>query len=572
LRLAGRVAAATMLGNRFAIWRGPEVGAVPPEDVPLSALAGGHEQGNFSAFDVTDDDVREVLDTGLFSSRGGVRMGWAHQSYAEFLAAMYLVEKNVASANILKVLLHPAGGLVPQLSTVAVWAASLNSSVRAALIPSEPLVLLRGDLVNWNADDLAALTRSLLAASEQKHVHDSTFGIADAYAKLGHPGLASQLRPVILDDGKNLVTRRAAIIIAEMCELKELQPELLTIALDTAENPAIRARAVSALNRCGDANIPAQMLPLARGEFGPDPQDDMKGQALDILWPNYISATELFALITHPNDGYYGAYALFLYSLPKTLRDGDLLPAVKWATGFIAQVGPNGSSTEKNLADAILFRSWKVFEELMLTRPFVEHVFARLRQCGDLCRGTDFRARDAFVKELKDDAARRRKFLLAVCTYPIERIAAFSYLRAGILMHADLEWLLEISPGGTAPAEGLNCSRLFVLQPILKVPAVFSSFDDVAMVRLSAGHLGIDKSTRPFTDGDIGRHDDGGALVALADQIELQQTAGLGEGQIAEFIEREEVSLHGIFCAPSLSAAVRRMGNIETARAYDCWA
>jgi hypothetical protein len=108
-------------------------------------------------------------------------------------------------------------------------------------------------------------------------------------------------------------------------------------------------------------------------------------------------------------------------------------------------------------------------------------------------------------------------------------------------------------------------SRLFVLHPILKVPGVFSSFDDVAMVRLSAGHLGIDKNTRPSTDGDIGRHDDGDALVALADQIELQLTAGLGEGQIAEFIEREEVSLHEMFCAPSLSAAVRRMGNIEAA-------
>jgi hypothetical protein len=73
-------------------------------------------------------------------------------------------------------------------------------------------------------------------------------------------------------------------------------------------------------------------------------------------------------------------------------------------------------------------------------------------------------------------------------------------------------------------------SRLFVLHPILKVPGVFSSFDDVAMVRLSAGHL-FDKNIRPFTVGDIGRHDDGGALVSLADQIELQLTAGLAKGR-----------------------------------------
>jgi predicted NACHT family NTPase len=88
LRVASRIAAMTMFANRYAVWTGPEADGVPEEDVPLSALTGGREEGEFPAFDVTEDSVREVLDTGLFTSRGGVRMGWAHQSYAEFLAAL----------------------------------------------------------------------------------------------------------------------------------------------------------------------------------------------------------------------------------------------------------------------------------------------------------------------------------------------------------------------------------------------------------------------------------------------------------------------------------------------------
>jgi predicted NACHT family NTPase len=89
LRIASRIAATTMFANRYAVWRGPEAG-VPEEDVTLSAITGGREEGEFPAFEVTEDSVREVLDTGLFTSRGGVRMGWAHQSYAEFLAALYI--------------------------------------------------------------------------------------------------------------------------------------------------------------------------------------------------------------------------------------------------------------------------------------------------------------------------------------------------------------------------------------------------------------------------------------------------------------------------------------------------
>jgi predicted NACHT family NTPase len=96
LRLASRVAATTMFANRYAVWTGQEADGVPEEDVPLSAFAGGREEGSFPAFNPTEEGVREVLDTGLFTSRGGIRMGWAHQSYAEFLVALYLI----ALANI----------------------------------------------------------------------------------------------------------------------------------------------------------------------------------------------------------------------------------------------------------------------------------------------------------------------------------------------------------------------------------------------------------------------------------------------------------------------------------------
>lgn len=106
MRLAGRIAAATIFGNRFAVWTGPE-GNCPSEDIPVPTLAGNREEGDFAAFDATDDDVREVLDTGLFSSRGDGRMGWAHQSYGEFLAAFYLFERGVPAETMLKALLHP---------------------------------------------------------------------------------------------------------------------------------------------------------------------------------------------------------------------------------------------------------------------------------------------------------------------------------------------------------------------------------------------------------------------------------------------------------------------------------
>jgi hypothetical protein len=83
---------------------------------------------------------------------------------------------------MLKTLLHPAGGLFPQLSGLAAWAASLSGALRTTLIADEPLALLSGDLSSWSADDRTSLVKSLLDAVENKRVTDSPYSSAEAYA------------------------------------------------------------------------------------------------------------------------------------------------------------------------------------------------------------------------------------------------------------------------------------------------------------------------------------------------------------------------------------------------------
>ena len=481
MRLAGRIAAATIIGNRFAVWTGLEVDC-PGEDIPVSALAGRREEGDVAVFSATDDDVREVLDTGLFSSRGDRRMGWAHQGYGEFLAALYLFEHGVPAETMLKALLHPAGGLIPQLSGVAAWAASLSGALRATLIADEPLALLRGDLSSWSDDDRTSLVQSLLDAVENKRVTNSPYSNAEAYAKLNHPGLAAGLRPFITDGLLSVTTRRLALVIAEKCRLTELQPELLQVALDDRDSSHVRAGAVSALKHCGDASVPGLIRPLAAGQGGPDPNDDIKGNALDLLWPDHLTAAELFSLLTPTADNYFGAYALFQMRLPETLKNGDLLPALEWATQFIAQSGHMGDFRAKSLADAIMFKVWQVFDNPELTRSFLEHIAVRLRHHGDLCRGTDHDAQQAFAGSLRDDVDKRHMFLLALCAGALNRLDVYNYRRVGLLLDTDLDWLLSIAPGGSNPAPGLNVETLcnliecaFVTETVAHFEALYAA-------------------------------------------------------------------------------------------------
>lgn len=461
LRVVGRLAAATMLANRYAVWTGLESDGVPEEDVALSILARGHEEGDFPAFDVTEDHVREVLDTGLFTSRGGELMGWAHQSFAEFLAARYLVEKKVSPENVLKILLHPAGGLVPQLGVVAAWIASLSKQIRDVLIASEPLVLLRGDLTGWSGSDLAALTASLLRAFEHQNLRDFIPGIADYYAKLAHPQLASQLRPYIADGAKNIVSRRGAIMMAGSCAVSELQPELLQVALDPMADPELRTRAVSSLQTCGDETVPAQMLVLARSELGADPNDGIRGHALEILWPKHLSASDLFSMLVRPNEGYVGAYVMFLtHTLPESLSIQDLPVALRWATSFVATAGHMGDFHRRSLADSILFRSWENLENPEIVGPLLDYVFACLHQSGELLRGTGHRGQEQFRTELNTDAARRHQFLRAAAERGIERMQVFYLVRAGFLRRDDFFWLLGQHPADTTPDGATLCNMI----------------------------------------------------------------------------------------------------------------
>jgi len=151
LIIASRIAAITIFSKRYAIWTGTDLGDVPEEDVKIQRLSGGNESFDNNRFDVTVEAIRETLDTGLFSSRGPNRIGWAHQTYAEYLAARYLVQHDMPLAQITSLITHPGdpeGKLIPQLHGTAAWLSTMSDDVFRHIMRVDPYVLLRSDLRN----------------------------------------------------------------------------------------------------------------------------------------------------------------------------------------------------------------------------------------------------------------------------------------------------------------------------------------------------------------------------------------------------------------------------------------
>jgi len=116
---------------------------------------------------------------------------------------------------------------------------------------------------------------------------------------------------------------------------------------------------------------------------------------------------------------------------------------------------------------------------------------------------------------------------------------------------------------------------------VLEAPALVAGLNDVAVVgqavEESRGHLGVAEHAGPFAEGQVCRHDHGRLLVETADKVEQQLSAGLGERQIAELIEHDEVHAAEIFGHPSLAAGaalgrklVEQIDNVEEAATLAC--
>lgn len=196
LIVAARIAAVTIFANRFAVWIDVEQGQVPAEDVPRQKLCFGYEESNGREFEITQEVIQEVLDTGLFSSRGLHRMGWAHQTYAEFFAAWYLTQRNIDLSKIKTLLYSSADStpkLIPQLHETAVWLASMRDNVFQEIIKTDPDVLLQTDIPT-DSELRATIVANLLMQYEEEKLFDRGFCNVRNYAKLKHSGLAEQLK------------------------------------------------------------------------------------------------------------------------------------------------------------------------------------------------------------------------------------------------------------------------------------------------------------------------------------------------------------------------------------------
>ena len=363
LVLAGRMATVMIFAERTTIWTPPETAGIRNSDIPIRDLCVGKESINQQEFFINEDCIREVLSvTGLFSSRGTNRMGFAHQTYAEFLAAWYLVHHDIPLIQAMSLIVSSEDverKLVPQLHETAAWLASMRADIIQEIIKTDPDVLLLSD-IHTNAGFREQIVDNLLKYYNNGKLFNRNFNNYTRYKKLKHPGLAEQLRPYIQESCKQSEARYEAIDIAEICEVSELQNDLVNLALDSSQPIDLRANAAMAICLIGDSSAKLKLKSLATGKLPEDEDDQLKGYSLKAVWSEHLTAEELFKAITPPKKKFYfGGYQSFLDNeLVTKLKPTDLVIALQWLER--QGVRSFGYLFEK-LADEIILKAWEYF-------------------------------------------------------------------------------------------------------------------------------------------------------------------------------------------------------------------
>jgi hypothetical protein len=224
------------------------------------------------------------------------------------------------------------------------------------ILKIDPVTLLRTDVASVDSDDLSALVDRLLETANNDEWIDRDWSVHGSYSKLKHSRLADQLRPYIRDKHLGTFVRRLATDIAEACAVRSLQDDLTTLALAPGEDIHLRVNAAYAVVRIGDSETKRRLRPLAMGEAGDDPDDELKGRGLRALWPEHISSDELFPLLTYPKrPSLYGSYKSFLDALARESETIDVARALTW----LRNQHPDPGSPFRSLRNAILRRAWQ---------------------------------------------------------------------------------------------------------------------------------------------------------------------------------------------------------------------
>ena len=456
--VAARIAAMMMFSNHSSIYIG-ELPTSLEKDIIFRDICEGYETAQSRRFEISKEVVWEVINTGLFASKGADYIGYAHRTYAEFLSAWYLSEHRVSKPDIMDLIVHPSetdSRIIPQLYETTSWIASTNDEIFHEVLRTDPDVLIRSDLLS--TQDIR--TKELFVRSMLDLCDKGDLGYTyryRAYRSLTYPGLSQQLSSYIANKKANTYARYLAMDIAEDCHLEAVHPLLAKVALDDAQPYVLRFRAARIVADSASSVERIKLKPLVFSTREQDPEDELRGYALQAVYPDHMTTQELLDCLSSPrrNGIIGGAYQDFIAKeLPQRVPSSDLAITLQW----LMDLPPyrDLSYPFSCLSDRLLTRAWACLDDALILKAFAKVAAQRLQQYSEVVGQSS--SNISFAELLEEDTTKRRRLLEATIreigdtrqAYCISGVSDYSALHP---LKADFDWIVSQSVSANAELE-----------------------------------------------------------------------------------------------------------------------
>ena len=289
------------------------------------------------------------------------------------------------------------------------------------------------------------LVKHILLQCEEEKSGSQRYLSGRGYRKLCHGTLGDQLQPLIKDRTSPPNARIRAIAIAHHCKVNDVLDALVEVALDGSDELAVRDCAVAVIAAFDHTAIKARLKGLALGAVDEDPLDALKGGALSAVWPDHITARELFETLTAPKQKNLigGQYSGFLYSdVMRHLRFDHLPIALAWVRD---QHRKNSvPSSFRELSDKIMALAWEHLNSPTVLESYAEAAIARLNM---KCDEPYLDPEKAFKVFFGLDGDKRRLVTEAILPLAVKADTDTDLVTARLrdaLLWNDFSWLIEL--------------------------------------------------------------------------------------------------------------------------------
>lgn len=387
------------------------------------------------------EHIKELINTSLFAARENGRFGFVHRTFIDFLAAKYILDNDISIDTIIPMLLDMKSSykrIYPQLIEAASWLATQRSEYFGVLINYNSDVIVKGDLSKLSDQQKDELVHQCLKTIENEKINELHYDILKFFPQLHTNNTGKLLTPYFFSSPRNIFSRRVALEIATICEIKEVEKYIFQILHNSIEHLSLRISAMEYIAKSNSGTYTEQLKYYAIG-IEEDKDDELKGFALKALFPNHINIDEFLSLLTSQKQkNLYGKYQKFLqHEFYSILTEAQIIVVIQW----LIHNYDNGLYRE--LIHPVIVKAWE----------YIDHNIIILRLLTDLIefnyqkyhRFPESYSKPMFKELWERDTQKRHKIIQEIVSRQSRISAQFSSVmyKNEVHLEEDVLWNIE---------------------------------------------------------------------------------------------------------------------------------